>query len=44
MYRAQEYRAGACVRVSPWHLDRVARLWEMPVTYTHLTLPTICSV
>ena len=29
MYRAQEYRAGACVRVSPWHLDRVARLWEM---------------
>ena len=33
MYRAQEYRAGACVRVSPWHLDRVARLWEIALSH-----------
>eukprot|EP00969_Alexandrium_andersonii_P311217 13751883-Alexandrium_andersonii.AAC.1 len=28
---------------SCWPADRM-RAWEGPVSYTHLTLPTICSV
>eukprot|EP00969_Alexandrium_andersonii_P207833 9181035-Alexandrium_andersonii.AAC.1 len=27
-----------------WVAVRDTRLWRRPVSYTHLTLPTICSV
>ena len=27
-----------------WLMDQVQVLWQPPVSYTHLTLPTICSV
>ena len=30
--------------VSILHIDRVRQYFFLPVSYTHLTLPTICSV
>eukprot|EP00969_Alexandrium_andersonii_P197863 8740923-Alexandrium_andersonii.AAC.1 len=39
-----------CSGKAPWHRgighgsQALARRWPMPVSYTHLTLPTICSV
>ena len=38
----QARQLGALVRDSGLHIDEI--LYSPPVSYTHLTLPTICSV
>eukprot|EP00969_Alexandrium_andersonii_P331899 14668166-Alexandrium_andersonii.AAC.1 len=37
-------RMGGLVRVHVWQQTRACRAASWPVSYTHLTLPTICSV
>ena len=38
------YRSTFFVIEEGWTLDRNTDDWAQPVSYTHLTLPTICSV